>query len=196
MRIGLSGLLGGIVMFAWGAFSWMALPWHESALRNMPDEAGVIRAMREAEADSGVYHYPGFPACNVAGEVSEAERQAWLEKCKQGPWISLMVYSEHGREPFAPRQFIVGFLLNVATALLAAYLLSLAAPALPGYGQRVMFVTLLGLFAALISTLPDWNWFVFPVGFVIPTVLDHVIGSLLVGLLLAWRFKPPPVMEG
>lgn len=195
MRIGLNGLLGGIVMFVWGAVSWMALPWHESSLKNMPNDAAVIRAMQESKAESGVYHYPGFPVCDAKGEVTEAEQEAWVEKCRQGPWISLMVYSEQGNEPFAPRQFIVGFLLNVATAMLAAYLLSLAAPALRGYGQRVIFVTLLGLFGALISTLPDWNWYMFPAEFVIPTVLDHIMGSLLAGLVLAWRIKPLPIID-
>src|SRR2546427_1340435 len=66
--ISLGGLIGGLVLFAWGVVSWMLLPWHLATLEKFKDEAKVAQALTANATKSGVYllpnvhkHEPGMP---------------------------------------------------------------------------------------------------------------------------------------
>ena len=82
------------------------------------------------------------------------------------------------------------YLACFAEALLAGWLLWLAAPRVRTRAWRAVFVASLGLFASLVADLPSWNqgsasglWFA-------GKLLEHVFGFTLVGLFFAWRMKP------
>lgn len=104
------------------------------------------------------------------------------------PW-DLMVMETSG-DPFSPWLLGRGFALNLVAAFLAAALLAAAAPALPRFGSRVLFVSLLAGFAALQSRLVDWNWWGLPLDTSLVAAFDLVIGWTLAGLVLAWRLSP------
>jgi hypothetical protein len=77
-------------------------------------------------------------------------------------------------------------LLNsVVCGLIAAWLFSMAAPALDGLAQRVLFTILLGVFATLLVVAPFCNWYGFPVAFIATGLLDAVVGWGLAGVVLA-----------
>src|SRR5207247_8551108 len=66
--LSLGGLIGGLVLFAWGVVSWMLLPWHLATLEKFKDEAKVAQALTANATKSGVYllpnvhkHEPGMP---------------------------------------------------------------------------------------------------------------------------------------
>ena len=47
-RIFLAGLLGGIAMFIWTSIAHMALPLGEAGIREIPNEAALLSAMRSS----------------------------------------------------------------------------------------------------------------------------------------------------
>jgi len=55
MRIILAGIAGGVVLFIWGAFSHMVLPFGEIGIKSMPNEAPVMAAMRSNITEPGLY---------------------------------------------------------------------------------------------------------------------------------------------
>nr|NGX46595.1 hypothetical protein [Chlamydiota bacterium] len=57
------------------------------------------------------------------------------------------------------------------------------------YGRRVCFVTVVGLFLGLMSALPMWNWWAFPAGFTIVSILDPMIAWFFGGLVIARLVK-------
>ena len=66
--LSLGGLIGGLVLFAWGVVSWMLLPWHLATLEKFKDEDKVAQALTANATKSGVYllpnvhkHEPGMP---------------------------------------------------------------------------------------------------------------------------------------
>ena len=59
-----------------------------------------------------------------------------------------------------------------------------------GYGGRVVFVTLLGLFPTLSVDLPFWNWYRFPGVYTAAQFIVHLVGYCIGGLVLAKIVKP------
>src|SRR5436190_2596987 len=72
MKILLTGILGGIIMFIWTSVAHMALPLGEAGIREIPNESAVLSAMQSNIGDrTGLYIFPG-PGENVeAGSRSE-----------------------------------------------------------------------------------------------------------------------------
>jgi hypothetical protein len=114
--------------------------------------------------------------------------QKTMEKAKIGP-AGIMVVAPGGVE------YNMGVLLgkqcgfDIVAMLIAAALVSWAG-VLKGYGGRVTFVTLLGLFPTLSVDLPFWNWYGFPSTFTAAQFVVHIVGYLVGGLVLAAIVKP------
>jgi hypothetical protein len=193
MRTILAALLAAFVVMIWGAVSWVVLPWHLMTMSTIPDGEAVVSVLSERLAEPGIYHYPGVPEEGGDARVEEA----WAERYRRGPNIHFLAYSVEGFEPSNPWIYVRGFLLNVVAAFLAAALLARAAPALPRFGHRVLFVALLGGFAAVQARLLDWNWWAFPLDYSLVMAVDLVVAWTLAGLVLAWRIGPAtPVVGG
>ncbi len=183
-KVVLWGFLGGILLFVWGAISHMALGIYESSVRNLPGEESILPALQAAIPEAGFYFFPGMDPKNDA-----AAHKEWAEKMKSGP-SGILVYRPRGAEAMSPHLFVTELLSNIAAVLVAAWLLSRATGL--GFGGRVLFVTLLGLFAWLMVDVSYWNWYGFPTAYTLANFLDEVGGSFLVGCLLAWAFGPRP----
>lgn len=82
--------------------------------------------------------------------------------------------------------------IDVLTMLIVAGLLSLAAPALPRYVSRVLFVAVCGILAGLAVPLPNWNWYDFPLDFTLAIAGKYVAGYLLAGIVMAIFIRHKP----
>jgi hypothetical protein len=189
-RILLGGVVGGVVMFIWGAVSHMVLPLGEVGIKQIPNEAAAIAAMRDNIKEAGFYFFPGEEHTpGMTEEQQQAAMKRWEDKFRQGP-TGILIYQPGGQEPLSPGQLLTELTSNIAAALVAAFLLWQAS-GLGGFGGRVLFVTLLGLVSSLAIDVSYWNWYGFPTSFTLATMADQVIGFLLVGLVLAKMVKPP-----
>ena len=187
-RIVIAGVAGGIVLFIWGFVSWMFIPWHQ--LEKMPGEAQVAQAMRDAEIPSGAYHLPGMvddPA--LTDEENDANTEAFNAAHEQGP-IATIMYKSGGSSPLGIMSMIVGVVLDIITAGVAAAILTMAAPALGGFVGRVLFVLMLGVYVAVGNNLMDWNWMHYPLKFSLQMAGDTLVASLLLGVTLAIIVNP------
>ncbi len=192
MRYLLTGILAGLIMFAWTAVSWMALPLHAAALNNFPTATtDADLPMGESSIDqlqlpkSGVYHYPGFPHHEDGSPVSDAELNKMFERMKAGPTISLLVYHADGREPFPPKNFAIGIGSCIVASWIATWLTWLAAPRLRSYGRRVLFVTALGAFVFFAFYAQSWLWWGYSSEFGIAGTIDIIVAPMLAGLVIA-----------
>ena len=88
MRLIIAAILGGIVMFAWGAVSHMVLNIEGASLKPMPNEAAVTAAMKSNIAESGIYFLPGMDMSKTATAEHQA---AWAAKYKEGP-MAMLIY--------------------------------------------------------------------------------------------------------
>jgi len=177
-RIGIAAIVGGVVLFIWACVSRGYVPWHKPG--TLPDQGAVTAVLGDTATDSGIYMFPGEvePAAEESEEAADGSEPA-----------GLLVYKAQGSAPFV-LQLIVGLVLDLLVAAVAAILLSMAAPALPGFAGRMGFVMLLGVFMIVGANLMNWNWMHYPFRFTMEVAADGLVASLLLGIALAIIIKP------
>ena len=188
VRILLTGLAGGVLLFFWGFVAHEVVPLGTTDMKHLGDrEDAVIATMRDQIKVPGLYAFP-FWDTSLPKDQQEASRKKADEKNHSGPH-GLLFVDPKGNTRTLPGYLVVEFITNVITALLAAFLLSQAS-GLTSFGSRVMFVALLGLIAGIAVNVPQWNWYYFPTGFTIAALVEHVVGFALVGVAAALIMKP------
>lgn len=190
----LAALLGAIVLMIWGAVYWMVLPFGFYVMSGAEDEIALTEALEETLPESGVYLVP-WRTETAPGEHSKAGDRIWAERHRRGP-IAHVFYRQEGAEPMAASVFLAGFVNMFTSALIAVGILVLGLPIWPRYGQRVLVVFLLGLFAAVTVEMAAPIWFYHPWEYHAYQALYQVGGWLLVGLATAGLVKPEPAAPG
>jgi hypothetical protein len=179
-------LLGGVILFAWSAVSWMALPLHERSLLGLSNEPEVETAILAGAAESGMYLIPHAALEEGAGEPSAEDQAAAQERMMQGPVVLASVRREpsEGMAVLMGRQLVI-FLIGagLATALVLA-----TRPM--RYSRRVLFVAAIGLTIAVVGHLPQANWWGFSAAYTLAEMVDAIIGFTLAGLAIAWVAAP------
>jgi hypothetical protein len=182
-KVLLAGLLGGIAMFLWNFVSHEVLGLGEVGVREIPNEAAVLGAMRANLPEPGFYFFPGF---GLPADASHAQREAampeFTRKATTGP-EGILVYRPIGGPPISSRQLITEAGTNILQALIAAFLL--AQVALKKFSSRLGFVTLIGILAAVTTNISYWNWYGFPTNYTAGYVCSLVVGYAIVGVIAA-----------
>lgn len=181
MRILVTGIIGAIVMFIWGAVAHMALPIGEAGFKLPAQQDAVLSALSQSASGEGVYMYPSM-APDKWGD--EAAMNAFVAE-NQGKAYAFVVYQPGGNPalssmgPNLGKQFVSGLI----AALLAAWVMALASRS---FGRRVMIAGAMALFAWFVLSVPYWNWYLFPVDFSLAALAEQLIGWLLAGAAMAW----------
>lgn len=180
MSLWLPLLLSAVVVFFASAIMHMALTYHKSDYRPLPDEDRITDALRSANLTRGPAYF--FPYCSMKDLKSEA----MIEKFNRGP-VGMMTILHTG-PPAMGKNLIQWFLYCVVISFFTAYLASrtlapgaafmavfrvISIPALLGYGAahaqesiwngRSWAVTFKHLFdslvfAALTAATFAWLW--------------------------------------
>lgn len=111
-KVILGGVLGGVVLFIWGALSHMVLPIGEMGIQSLPAEEALLPAMRSAIHSPGLYFFPGMGA---GGHPSPEEQKAWEEKYEAGP-TGILVYHPGGQAAMDSRQMLTELASDSAAA--------------------------------------------------------------------------------
>lgn len=178
-QVVLAGLLAGATAFAAGVAWHLLLDGGRRGVRALPDETTLLTGLARDLPEAGFYVYPG----------ADADPERMAEAYRRLPH-GILVYTPP-REPFDfARRLAVQCASDLACGWIAAVLLSVAAPSLPGFLARVLFVVLLGAFATLAVDVPYWNWYGFPTEYLLGQLLDGLLGWGLAGLVLARLLRP------
>jgi hypothetical protein len=183
VRIVLAAILGGLLMFVWGAASHVVLPFEREALKRMPDEATVLSTLGRDLVAPGMYF---FPWTDMSGKATPEQQKAWQQQIASGP-SGLLIYKPNGGESMSPRQLVSEFISNVLAAFFGALLLV----QLPGgFGRRVLSMAAIGIAAWLSISVSQWTWYGFSTPFLIGDLADQFGGWLLAGIGMAALLKP------
>ena len=181
MRIVIAGLIGGVAMFLWGALSHMLLPIGEMGLKVPTEQAAALRTLGSTVQGPGVYMYPS-PAREDWND--QAKMAAFAESARGLPY-AFVVYQPGGNPvnasmaPSLAKQWVS----DTLAAMVAAWVMALGAF---GFGRRVLIAAALGTFAWLAISVPQWNWYQFPLDFTLGSLLGQVIGWTASGTAMAW----------
>ncbi len=190
MRVGrviIAGVVGGLVIFAWGVASHTILRLGDMGVRNLPAEQTLLPEMKRSITARGFYPFPGMPE----GEMTTQEKDEWIARYKQGP-RGVVVFDPSGGDVVSGSQLTGEFLSNVLGALLLAIVLSVGNT---GVGTRVVLAGCLGVFAWLSIDVSYWIWYRFPALFAFGELIDQVIGWLLAGVAVALILGRPRVAQ-
>jgi hypothetical protein len=194
MRIFIAGILGGIAMFIWTSIAHMALPLGEAGIRELPNEAPIVDALRTNLGESrGLYIFPGSGLGPDA--TAQAKREAMKQmdqKVKTAPSGLLMYHSK--RDFNISRLLGVEFATEVLEAILVVFLLS--STRLLTASSRILFVTIAGVMAAIATNVSYWNWYGFPKRYTLSYMFIQIVGFFLVGVVSSFILRNrDPVRE-
>jgi hypothetical protein len=196
-RILFAAVLGGVVMFIWGAVAHIVLPLGDAGLKALPNQATVLPAIGAQVKDPGLYIFP-WPESSPGTPlpVSKESRDKVAEMYKTSPHGLLLFYPP-ADQMMTTGQLVTEFVTNVVSSLIAAWLVCLGLGSLDSFFKRVFFVALIGLCAGVAVNVPHWNWYGFPSLFTGAEMLEHLVGFTLVGIVIATIIRPPraPVEE-
>jgi len=181
MRIAIATLIGGLIMFFWGAFAHMVLPLGEMSMRAPTDENRLLETMRTAlPQESGVYVIPHF---DPSMRNDDKALQAYIAKNEANPY-AFIVYQPEGRNPMAMgHNLFHQWLSDTAAALIVTLILGAAGAS---FGRGLMFGIGFGIFTWLTLSVPFWNWYRFPAPFTFAYLIEQVVGWLLAGAAIGW----------
>ena len=180
MRLIIAALIGGILMFAWGAVAHIFLGVGEAM--PMPNETAMAAAMKANITDPGIYFMPGM---DMKKQATEEEKTAFAAKYKEGP-IAILVYRPTGDEIMSPKQLGIELASNIAAALVVGMILIFAAVS---WGRGVIISTLVGMAGWLSINVSYWDWYGFPTNFVTSELIEQVVGWLLAGFVMGYILR-------
>jgi hypothetical protein len=178
----LGTILGGVVAFIWSSISWEVLPWHEQGFHNFQNDEEVSAVIASHITESGNYILPGRPPMEgMNAEQKKAAETTLMARMEKGP-VMFAAIRRGGFGSFAAG-LVKQFLILAAGAFLLTWLL-LQTSGL-SYGQRVIFLAVVGLAASVVSDLPNWNWWGFSGSYTAVMIADSTLTWLFAGLVIA-----------
>jgi hypothetical protein len=179
MRVLIAGILGGIAMYIWSIIAHVALPLGQVGFSQMPDEAAVLSAAQASNgAKDGLYIFPWI-------DPKDPQMMQRMNAAMKTNPSGLLLYHAPGHgvtDMAAP--MLAEFLKEVLQALIAAFLVSLAA--VSTYWGRVGVVTLVGVVAAVTTNVSYWIWYGFPADYSLAAVFIELVDYTAAGLAIAW----------
>lgn len=202
-RVILGTLAGAAVYFVWEIAVWRWLPLHDWTIRKFADEPRARAFFQSATRGHAVYALPYIigsydvrdPKTILSAsmrkesadsgasdtEPPKPDNDYLRERMREGP-IVFVVCDPDGADPADWRPFVSGAILDLGAAFIAALVLAVGARRLTSYASRVLMVTALGLFVALVAHLPYWNWMSFPLDYCLMMGAKVTVGWCLAGL--------------
>ncbi len=169
-------VVAAVVVFVASTIIHMALKYHNSEYRKLPDEAAVLEAMRRAGVQPGFY---AFPRAASMGEMSSPEMK---EKYDKGPCGTVNVVPNG--PPTMGGALVQWFLFCLLVGIFAAYLASRTLEPGTHYLQVFRVVGCSSFMAYSFATVSDAIWKMKPWSM----TLKHVFDGLVYGLLTAGVF--------
>ena len=171
-------LLAAVLVFVVSSIIHMMTPWHAGDFQKLPNEEGVLAALRPFNLTPGQYVAPR-PASMK--DMGSPEFQA---KVKLGPslMMSIMPTGQSGMG----QQLVLWFLYNVVVALFAGYITSKALQPGADYRAVFKFVAAIAFGAYNIGIWQFSIWYRRPWIVTLKSTIDGVIYACLTAAAFSW----------
>lgn len=178
----LGSLLGGLAVFVWGAVSWMAIPWHMPTLKSFSDQQAVTAALQANAPATGVYLLPNRAPSSASAEEQKRQDAQMQRQWTQGP-RAFVAYVQTGSGDSMLPQMLKGLAFNILAALVLTLLILRSG--ITGFTAKLVFMTFIAVFAALVTYVPMWNWWGFASDFTWVSMADLIVGWLIGSAVIA-----------
>jgi hypothetical protein len=169
-------LLSAVIVFVASSIMHMVLPFHRKDYRKLPDEDGVMAALRPFAIPPGDYLLPN------GGSPGAMKDPAFLEKMNKGP-MAMMTVMPSGMPAMGPI-FGLWYLYCAVVSLFAGYVAGVALPPGSDYMQVFRIVSTVAFVGYSLALWQQTIWYKRSWA----TTLRATIDGLLYGLLTAGTF--------
>jgi hypothetical protein len=174
----LASLLSAVLVFLVSSIIHMATPWHAGDFQKVPNEDGVMAALRPFSLAPGSYVMPRPSSMKDLGSPE------FKEKHRLGP--SAMLHVLPGGQTGMGRQLVSWFLYSAIVALMAGYVTS------RGVGAGAPFLGVLELVGSIafmgyaVGLWQESIWYQRSWVVTLKSTIDGAIYGALTGLAFAW----------
>ena len=173
----LPAVLSGVVVFILSSLIHMVIGYHRSDFKPVPNEDGVLDAMRKFNIPPGDYMMPR-PA-----NMAAMKDPAFVEKMKKGPMLFTMLPA--GQTGMGS-QLIQWFLFSVLVSFCAAYITGRALGPGAGYRDVFRFAGCTAFLCYSMAYIPTSIWYRKSWGTTFRNMLDGLIYGLFTGGMFGW----------
>lgn len=171
-------LLSALAVFVASSIIHMVLKYHHNDFKGLPDEKGVMDALRPFNIPPGNYHYPR------AESMKEYGTPEFAEKCETGP-LGFLTVLPTGPPSMGP-QLLQWFIYSIVVGIFVAYIARLTMA--PGTEYLVVLrVTGAVAFCGYgLALLQNSIWYKRSWASTLKSVIDGLIYGLLTGGVFGW----------
>ncbi len=171
-------LVAAVFVFLVSSVIHMVIPIHKGDYQPLPDEDGLMAAMREKGLAPGSY---GFPCPRSMKEMTSPEM---VEKYKEGP-VGFMTVLPTGL-PQIGKSLIQWFLFSILVGLFVAYVASLSLDAGAGFRPVFRLCSTLGTMAYALGYFNDSIWKGVSWKITLKYLFDGLLYGLATGAAFGW----------
>ena len=173
-------LLSAVVTFVVSAIVWMFLPHHRTDYQPLPDEDGLMDALRAQNLAKGVYLFP------FSTDGASMKEPAYVEKLAKGPFGLVRVIIPAGKTSSMGKQLVSSFLLYLVIGVIAAYLASRTLAPGEDYLQVFRVTGTVVWICHSIAHFHDVIWFGQNWSTAFKHAADGLLYAVLVGGIFGW----------
>ena len=171
-------LLSAVVVFLASSVIHMMTPWHKGEYPPVPNEDGVMNALRPFAIPPGDYM---VPRCLEFKDMKSPEFQ---EKMKKGP-IVVMTVLPNGVISMG-RSLTLWFLYNIVVSLFAAYVASRAVPVGASYLEVFRFAGVMAFACYAVALWQMRIWYNRALRATVTSTLDGLLYACLTAGVFGW----------
>lgn len=170
--------LSAVFVFIASSIIHMATPWHSGDLRKVPDEEGVMNALRRFNIPPGDY---GMPKASSMKDMGSPE---FLAKFKAGP-VAFMTVRPSG-EMSMTRSLIMWFIYSVIVSMIAGYIAGVAFGPGAEYLRIFQVAGCVAFTGYALGQAQESIWWGRSWGRTLRSMLDGLLYGLLTGGTFGW----------
>jgi hypothetical protein len=175
----LSIILSGIALFFASWAAWMLLPHHKGEWKGLPDEEGVMDALRKFNIPPGQYMFP------YACDPEAMKGEEYNRRLQTGPLGSLTV--SKGRPNMGVNMLCTVLFFTIAN-LVIAYLAGMVIPPGKEFAFVFRFVGTAGVLTYGTANILNGIWFNRKM---VADIADGIAYGLITGLIFAALWPSP-----
>ena len=170
-------VVSAVFVFIASSIIHMATPWHKNDLMKVPDEDGLMHALRSFRLPPGNYAFP------KADSMADMKSPAFLEKMNAGPVAFMTV---------RPSGFNMGgtllqwFLYSLAVSVVAGYIAGVAFGPGTEYLRIMQVAGCVAFVGYSMAQMHESIWWGRRWSWTIRTMLDGLLYGLLTGGTFGW----------
>ena len=171
-------LLSAVFVFIISSLIHMLLPYHKNDFGKVPNEDGVMEALRKFDIPPGEY---AIPNASSSAAMKDPE---FIEKTNKGP-VAFLTVMKSGMPSMGP-MLVQWFVYSIVVSIFAAYIASRALAPNPEYLAVFRFTGATAFIGYTVALWQNSIWYKRKWSTTLKNTLDGLIYSLFTAGIFGW----------